>query len=67
MLCERVRRAKQGVGQLLADRDKGGWVFVTMSKEAGSPSKLSRAPIEMQRVKLDGDVVYLVNIAMNNL
>jgi hypothetical protein len=63
-----VRRAKQGVGQLLANqRDKGGWVFVTTSKEAGSPSKLSRVPTEMQRVRLDGDVVYLVNIAMNNL
>jgi hypothetical protein len=36
--CERVGGLAKG-GMLLQTRDKGGWVLVTMSKEAGSPSK----------------------------
>ncbi len=38
--CERVRGAKaKWWDSCWQTRDKGGWVFVTTSKEAGSPSK----------------------------
>jgi hypothetical protein len=40
MGCERVRGVKaKGWGSCWQTRDKGGWVFATMSKEAGPPSK----------------------------
>jgi hypothetical protein len=49
---------------LLADQDKGGWVFVTTSKEAGCKAGLS---IFNVGAGLGGNAVHLVNIAMNNL
>jgi hypothetical protein len=38
MWAEKGVKAK-GWGICWQTRDKGGWKFVTMSKEAGSPSK----------------------------
>jgi hypothetical protein len=38
--CERVRGVKaKGWDSCWQTRDKGGWGFVTTSKEAGFPSK----------------------------
>jgi hypothetical protein len=66
--CERVRGAKQRVGSCRQTRDKGGLVFVTTSKETGSPSKQSGVVLLiMQGVGLVGNAVHFVNIAMNDL
>jgi hypothetical protein len=45
-------KASKGWGSCQWTGDKGGWVFATTNKEAGSPSKLRRGSNE-QAVGLD--------------
>ncbi len=66
MGCERVRGAKQEWGSCWQTRDKGGWVFVKTSKEAGTPSKKSRDAMGCKGSNWAG-VMCHVNIVTYNL
>jgi hypothetical protein len=49
----------KGWGSCGQTRDKGGWEFVTPSKEAGSPSKKYRVILKARFFSTSRIIVYL--------